>query len=73
MKRFTVLLAVAVLVVTAAYGRAPQKGYRGFVESESFIFPNLGFLLATRELGFLTASVPYMATSSIRICLSVLV
>lgn len=44
MKRFTVLLAVAVLVVTAAYGRAPQKGYRGFVESESFIFPNLGFL-----------------------------
>ena len=28
----------------SAAGRDPQRGYRGFVESESFIFPDLGFL-----------------------------
>lgn len=46
MKRIVILIISIVFIShTFAEGRDPQKGYRGFVESESFIFPDLGFLV----------------------------
>lgn len=39
-----ILLALLGSTIAQAAGRDPQKGYRGFVESESFFYPDLGFL-----------------------------
>lgn len=46
MKKVFILIAVIVLISSFARGegRDPQGGYRGFVESESFIYPDFGFL-----------------------------
>lgn len=44
-KVFAVILLLLLCVSQAgAEGRDPQRGYRGFVDSENFIFPDLGFL-----------------------------
>lgn len=46
MKRISIIILIIFLgcARAGAAGRALQKGYRGFVESENFFVPNLGFL-----------------------------
>ncbi|MDE6206960.1 MAG: hypothetical protein K2M55_04050 [Muribaculaceae bacterium] len=43
-----IIIAIILFILCAggadARGRDPQKGYRGFVDAECFLFPNLGFL-----------------------------
>lgn len=43
-KTIIVLLLILVCSLTEVMGRNPERGYRGFVESESLFVPNLGFL-----------------------------
>lgn len=43
-KKFVVVVLVLVSPWVNAVGREPQRGYRGFVESESLFFPDLGFV-----------------------------
>lgn len=46
MRKFVAIMAAILLGWSAdeAAGRDPQRGYRGFVESESLFFPDLGFV-----------------------------
>lgn len=46
MKKLLVNILIVLLCGSVAFaaGRDPQRGYRGFVESENFLFPDLGFL-----------------------------
>ena len=41
----SLLLLIASIMTLSAADRDPQRGYRGFVDSESFFFPDLGFLV----------------------------
>lgn len=40
----TILLALLSALAASARPGDPQRGYRGFIESESLLFPDLGFL-----------------------------
>lgn len=46
MKKTIIIVLIVMLGVVRmhAEGRDPQRGYRGFVESENLIFPNIGFI-----------------------------
>lgn len=44
-KTIIVLFLILACSLTEVVGRNPERGYRGFVESESLFVPNLGFLV----------------------------
>lgn len=44
-KVFAILLLMFVCSGFVIRGELPERGYRGFVESENFFFPDLGFLV----------------------------